>query len=119
MIYKVMAKLIAQRIKPILSEVISEEKIRFLYNRQILDVVSLAQESIHSINKGKQNSFALKLDLSKSYDKVSWTFVRLILIQLRMDMEMAEWIMGCIQSTSFAVLINGSPSAFFRPTRRI
>ena len=71
MIYKVMAKLIAQRIKPILSEVISEEKIRFLYNRQILDVVSLDRESIHSIKKGKQNSYALKLDLSKSYDKLS------------------------------------------------
>ena len=71
MIYKVIAKVIAQRIKPILCKVISEEQFVFLYNRQILDAVSLAQEAIHTIKKEKQRAFALKLDLSKAYDRVS------------------------------------------------
>ena len=77
MIYKVIAKIIAQRIKPILSKVITEEQFGFLQNRKILDAVSIAQEVIHTIKKEKQPTFALKLDLSKAYDRVSWTFIRL------------------------------------------
>ena len=78
MIYKIIAKVIALRIKPVLKEIISEEKFGFLYNRKIHDVVSLAQEAVHTIKQNKQISFALKLDLSKSYDRVGWTFVMLL-----------------------------------------
>ena len=99
----------AHRIKPILSKVIIEEQFGFLQNKQILDAVSIAQEVIHSIKKEKQSYFDLNLDLSKDYDWVSWTFIRLVLIKIGMNMELVEWIMGCIQSTSFLVLINGSP----------
>ena len=63
------------------------------------------------------STFALKVDLSKAYDRVSWTFIHLLLIQIGILMEMVEWILGCIQSNSFALLINGSPSTFFHPTR--
>ena len=67
--------MIAQRMKPILSEIISEEQFGFLFNKQIHDVVSLTQEAIRSIKKDKQYAFSLKLDLSKAYDLVSWTFI--------------------------------------------
>ena len=119
MIYKVIAKVIALRLKPILSEVVSEEQFGFLHNRQIHDAVSLSKEEIHTIKKENQCAFSLKLNLSKAYDRVNWTFVRLLLIQIGMTMEMVDWVMGCIQSISFVVLINGSPSSFFRPTRGI
>ena len=81
MIYIIIAKVISLRLKPILSDIIFEEKFGFLNNRQIHNVVSLAQETIHTIKKDKQKSFTLTLDLSKSYDRVSWTFVRLLMIK--------------------------------------
>ena len=71
---------------------------------------------MHSIQKDKQSTFALKVDLSKAYDRVSWTFLQLLLIKIGMPLDMVEWIMGCIKSTSFLVLINGPPSSFFFPT---
>jgi hypothetical protein len=75
--------------------------------------VALAQEALHSIKLSKQEVVILKIDLSKAYDWVSWTYLRLILLQLGMNVNIVNWIMGCVQSISFVVLINGTPSNFF------
>ena len=88
-----------------------------MFNRQIHDAVSLAREAMHCIKKEKQPAFALKVDLSKAYDRVSWTFLHLLLVQIGLPIELVEWIMGCINLTSLAVLVKGSPSSFFHPTK--
>ena len=62
--YKIIAKIIAQRLKPIMSQFITEEQFGFLFNRKIHDAVSLAQVELHTIKKEKQLTFALKIDLS-------------------------------------------------------
>jgi hypothetical protein len=65
----------------------------------------------------KISSVVLKIDLLKFYDKVNWGFLRLALIHMGMNLNTVNWIMGCIYSKLFVVLINGSPSSFFRPMR--
>ena len=70
-VYKIIAKVIAQRLKPILSEVITKEKFGIFFDRQIHDAVSLAQEAMHTIKLSKSSNFALKLDLSKAYGRVN------------------------------------------------
>jgi hypothetical protein len=59
----------------------------------------------------------LKLDLKKAYDKVSWSFLRMLLIQIGLKWEVVQWIMGCVTSENFVVLINGSPTSFFKGFR--
>jgi hypothetical protein len=73
--------IISRQLKPMLSEIISEEKCGFLHNRKIHDVVAIAQEVLHSIKKINLKEAILKMDLSKSYDGVNWTFMHLVLIQ--------------------------------------
>jgi hypothetical protein len=53
LVYKLITKIIAIRIKLMLSEIIGEEQFGFLINRQIHDEVILAQEFIHSANRSK------------------------------------------------------------------
>ena len=55
----------------------------------------------------------IKSDLSKDYDRASWLFFTMMLIHLRFDVHFVNWVMICVSSISFAILINGSMSTFY------
>jgi hypothetical protein len=74
-IYKLLTKVIARRLKPILPTIISPEQSGYMEGRQILDNVILSHEVIHSLHKTKTPGMLLKLDLSKDFDKNSWEYM--------------------------------------------
>lgn len=74
-IYKIISKVIARRLKRILSNNISAEQFGFLEGRQIYEAIGVAQEGLHSLKTKKLKGAILKIDLSKAYDKVSWLFL--------------------------------------------
>ena len=74
--------------------------------------------SLHTIKCKKLKVVVLQLDISKAYDMVSWLYLRLILIQVGFQLALVNWIMSCIQSVSFVVLVNGSASVFFKTWER-
>eukprot|EP00253_Pinus_taeda_P019311 PITA_19311 len=116
-VYKIIEKLIAVRLKPILSKCISSEQFGFLDGRQIHEAIGVAQETIHSIRQSNKKGAVIKIDLSKAYDRISWTYLRMLLTHLGFNLEFINWIMGCVISVSFAVLINGASSQFFKGQR--
>eukprot|EP00253_Pinus_taeda_P021308 PITA_21308 len=112
-IYKIIAKIITVRLKPILSSCISKEQFGFLDGRQIHEAIGVAQETIHSLRQANKKGVVLKINLSKAYDRISWTYLRMLLTHLGFKVEFINWIMGCISNVNFAVLINGVASHFF------
>jgi hypothetical protein len=72
--YKIISKIIARRIHPILSRALSDEQLGFLKGRQILDAIGTAQECIHSIKTKNLQAILLKLDLKKAFDCINWNF---------------------------------------------
>ena len=66
--YKIISKIIVDRMKPIMGRFISEEQFGFLPNRQILDAVGITHEFPHLVKRNKKNAFILKMDLIKAYD---------------------------------------------------
>lgn len=72
-VYKLVPKLLANRLKKVLSKCVSEEQSTFVEGRSILDNVMLAIEIIHALKrkaKGNNAQLALKIDISKVYDRV-------------------------------------------------
>eukprot|EP00253_Pinus_taeda_P028760 PITA_28760 len=78
-IYKIISKVIANRLKSILPGIISEEQSGYVEGRQILDNILLVQEMIHSLHSRKEAGMLMQLDLSKAYDKVSWRYLEAVL----------------------------------------
>jgi len=116
-IYKIISKVIARRLKRVLSDNVSAEQFGFLEGRQIHEAIGVAQEGLHSLKSKNQKGAILKIDLSKAYDKVSWLYLRLLLTHLGFGIAFIRWIMTCISTVSFSVLINGAASPFFHAER--
>jgi hypothetical protein len=112
--YETIAKVIARRIMPILSRSLSEEQLGFLKGRQILDSIGTTQECIHSIKTKNLQAIILKLHLKKAYDCTNWDFLRLILLQCGFGLSTTNWIMGCVTSTTYAILINNEETISFQ-----
>jgi mannosylglycoprotein endo-beta-mannosidase len=115
-IYKIISIIISRRIKWILPKSISQKQFGFLEGRQIHEAIGVSQEAMHIIKNHKIKGAVLKIDLSKAYDRVSWIFLRMLLTHLGFVLPFINWVMRCISSVYFAVLINGvaSPSLLQR-----
>ena len=59
----------------------------------------------------------IKVDLQKAYDWVNWSFLRAVLLKFRFHEVFVFWVMQCVSTVSFSVLINGGKSKCFQPSR--
>ncbi|KAA3468408.1 reverse transcriptase [Gossypium australe] len=119
-IYKVIAKAIANRLRVVLHKCIDSAQSAFVSGRLITDNVLLAYEILHTLkNKkiGKRGLMAVKLDMSKAYDRVDWNFVENVMKKMGFDKGWVDMVMKCVSSVSYSVIINGFASTCFHPHR--
>jgi hypothetical protein len=119
-LYKIIAKVLANRLKQVLPSVISQHQRAFLSRRLITDNVLVAYEALHTMDtrlKGKNGFMAIKLNMSKAYDRVEWTLFEEIMRRLGFAEQWISLITTCVRSATYSVLVNGSPLGCIYPTR--
>jgi len=109
-IYKLLSKVLARRLRSIIGNLISENQKAFVGGRQIIDAVLIANELIVSRVKSGKPDVVCKLDIEKTYDHVNWDFLLYVMRRMGFGKKWIGWIRHCISSTSFVVLVNGSPT---------
>ena len=120
-IYKIIAKCIANRLKPHLPDYIHPSQQAFIEGRRISNNIIIAQEITHSfaLKSWKEKGFMLKIDLAKAFDRIEWNFIVAALTRKGLHPHFINLIHACISTPTFSVIINGQPFAKFKGDRGI
>ncbi|XP_048613065.1 uncharacterized protein LOC125587022 [Brassica napus] len=99
--YKIVSKVLCQRVKKVLPGLISETQSAFVAGRQISDNIMIAQEMFHALRtkpSGRNKRMAIKTDMSKAYDRMEWSFIEAVMRKMGFSETWITWIMRCITS---------------------
>ncbi|XP_055962295.1 uncharacterized protein LOC130015681 [Mercurialis annua] len=119
-LYKIVSKAIANRLRMVLDSIIDSAQSAVVPGRQIIDNALIGFECIHVIKnsrKKKDGMMALKLDMSKAYDRVEWIFVEQMMRKLGFRDQWISKVMRCVSSVQFSFLLNGSVKGKIRAER--
>eukprot|EP00253_Pinus_taeda_P020488 PITA_20488 len=117
--YKIIAKLLANRIKPLLKRLISNSQGGFVEGRYILDNVIQVQETIHTSKQRGEKGMLIKLDMANAFDRVNCLFLCKVLQSFGFSQQFVQLIKACIGSPWISPLIKGRPTNFFQARRGI
>lgn len=114
-VYKVITKIIVNKLKPLLSDIISPNQVSSVPGQHITDYIFILQELMKRFTntKGKKGYIAWKIDLSKACDRLSWRFVLDILREIGLCQQLRELISHCLSTVSYRALVNRETTGSF------
>ncbi|XP_019263741.1 PREDICTED: uncharacterized protein LOC109241454 [Nicotiana attenuata] len=107
-IYKVISKMLTNRLKTVLPSIISPNQSAFVAGRTIAQNILICHDLVRLYNRKQTTSSCLiKIDLRKPYDKVEWEFVAEMIHALEFPQQFIKWTMTCITTVQYEIAING------------
>lgn len=120
--YKIISKVLANRMKPLLNTVISPTHSAFIPGRLITDNIMVSFEVLHYLKRkknGKDGYTTVKLDMSKAFDRVEWNFVEVMMRKMGFDDRFIMLLSHCMSTVHYKVIHNGREMGPIFPARGI
>jgi hypothetical protein len=114
---KILTKLLANRLAPHLNDIVSNAQNAFIKKRCIHDNFIYAQRVIQLLHKKRKPALFIKLDISKAFDSIGWSFLLEVLENLGFSLKWRDWIVAILGSATSKILINGQPTKAIRHER--
>ncbi|PKA63653.1 integrator complex subunit 11 [Apostasia shenzhenica] len=113
-IYKVIAKILINRVKDVLNSLISQEQGAFVPRRGISDNCLIAQEMMQRLASSESSTgyMSIKVNMEQAYDKMRWDFLQKMLQHFRFPDTWSKWALACVEGPRFALMINGQKSTW-------
>uniref|UniRef100_A0A803PCZ5 Reverse transcriptase domain-containing protein n=1 Tax=Cannabis sativa TaxID=3483 RepID=A0A803PCZ5_CANSA len=121
-IYKVVSKVLTNRMRNIIDQIISTTRSAFIPGRLIYDNVMVPFEVMHYLKrktKGRKGYMAIKLDMSKAYDRVEWDYLWEVMIHMGFHIHWIDLVMHCVSTARYNVIHDGHYIGPINPTRGI
>lgn len=119
-VYKCITKILTSRMKSFIRDVVSLNQSAFVLGRHIQNNILLSQEILHNYHRDEGlPRWAAKVDLRKAYDSVRWEVVEFVLKWIGVPSKFVSWIMTCVSTASYSIMLNGAPYGYFCGKRGI
>ena len=122
-LYKFFSKVfLANHLKKLLPSIITKPQFAFTKDRLIFDNILVAFDTLHCLQRykvGTHGYMAIKLDMSKAYDRVDWGFLEEIMRKMDFNERWISLMMVCVKSVTYSVLVNDEPCGMIHPTKGI
>nr|GEX53438.1 RNA-directed DNA polymerase, eukaryota [Tanacetum cinerariifolium] len=112
-VYKVITKVLANRLATVISDLVSETQSAFVANRQILDGPFILNEVLNWCKRKRKQAMFFKVDFDKVYDSVRWDYLLDILQAFGFGPNWCRWICSTFTSSMASILVNGRPTSEF------
>ncbi|GKF57332.1 RNA-directed DNA polymerase, eukaryota, reverse transcriptase zinc-binding domain protein, partial [Tanacetum coccineum] len=113
-LYKIIAKILANRLVGVLGDLVNKVQSAFVADRQIIDGPFILDEVLQWCRRKKKHALIFKVDFQKAFDSVRWDFVDDVLNKFGFGDRWRTWIQSSLRSSRGSILVNGSPTEEFQ-----
>lgn len=118
--FKIISKILADRLALILPYIVSKEQRGFIKGRQIKDCICLTSEAINMLyKKSFGGNLAIKIDIAKAFDTIDWNFLLKVLKSFGFNSLFCNWINTILHSAKLSISVNGKSEGYFSCSRGV